>query len=370
MSIRSQDNSKNGELKIIFQEVKSYVEPKPYKISTITIVANLLYDSGEPLREEINFKSFFCLIPVIPEKTNIGITRVELFLKNDSTLDNDSILNDRNVLVYKKLFNKILYTIQKSYFPNQLTFIFEYLYCDKLHEVHVFLFKNGKMRIVGINETSAINVCCNQLSQYFCCIKKCLINKTLPIMNLYYFTFYSKNSEKEIPHHLLSFTKKLSDKYIYNELNDHFITSNTNDQYIIIGRPSMYNSAFDVLFPINLHSLFDILYNEYNLTCSSYEPELNSFAKIIFYWNYDYLIRNDCKPGVCYCNITCTGTQCGKGNGKCKKITAAIYQSGKISISGANHETQIRTFYDFLNSIFKIHYHTIYKKVAENIIFI
>ena len=135
-------------------------------------------------------------------------------------------------------------------------------------------------------------------------------------------------------------------------------------------RPTMYNTSYDSNFPIQLEKLFEIIYHQYLLKSSSYEPEIHAFAKIVFFWNHDYLIRSDLKPGVCYCDVICSGSQCGKGNGNCKKITASIYQSGKISISGANLEQQVVTMYNFLNRIFEHYYQDIYQKQPKAVIFV
>ena len=52
--------------------------------------------------------------------------------------------------------------------------------------------------------------------------------------------------------------------------------------------------------------------------------------------------------GICNCDEICTG----KGlNGSCKKITIAVFNSGKIIITGGRNYKQCKEAYEFINKI-------------------
>jgi TATA-box binding protein (TBP) (component of TFIID and TFIIIB) len=61
-------------------------------------------------------------------------------------------------------------------------------------------------------------------------------------------------------------------------------------------------------------------------------------------------------PGKCYCTVPCKGNGTGTGNGECKKVTIAIFQSGSLIITGARSLEQIETAYHFINTVFERHH--------------
>lgn len=124
----------------------------------------------------------------------------------------------------------------------------------------------------------------------------------------------------------------------------------------------LINSDYDCGFEIQRENLLKILVNEYNLSVN-YEPENYPGVKVAFFWNNIY---KDDVPGLCKCDKRCVGK--GKGNGinECKKVTIAIFQSGKIIITGGNDLLQIQTVYEFLNGIFRKHLFEIKKKYLIN----
>ena len=58
--------------------------------------------------------------------------------------------------------------------------------------------------------------------------------------------------------------------------------------------------------------------------------------------------------GKCYCKGLCTGKGDGIGDGKCKKITISVFQSGSVII-GAKTYTQIIDAYEFISNVFMTH---------------
>ena len=47
----------------------------------------------------------------------------------------------------------------------------------------------------------------------------------------------------------------------------------------------------------------------------------------------------------------CNGKGLGNGDGDCKKITIAVFNSGKIIITGGNSFNQVLISYEFINNL-------------------
>lgn len=109
----------------------------------------------------------------------------------------------------------------------------------------------------------------------------------------------------------------------------------------------LINCDFRVNYKINRANLHNLLTRTYKLTCS-YEPCIYQGVKLSFYMN------SYSKDGICACE---NGKKCS-GKGKktiCKKITVAIFQSGCITITGANTIQQVDFMYNFMVNILKTH---------------
>lgn len=107
----------------------------------------------------------------------------------------------------------------------------------------------------------------------------------------------------------------------------------------------LINSDYRIGFEINRDSLNRVIQTKYNVFCN-YEPCIYPGVKIQFSWNDESM-----QTGVCQCSKQCNGKGCGHGNGNCKKITIAVFQSGCIIITGAQSYAQINTAYNFINDI-------------------
>lgn len=116
---------------------------------------------------------------------------------------------------------------------------------------------------------------------------------------------------------------------------------------------ALINSDYDINYEINRLDLHSLLINKYKIF-SSYEPCIYPGVNTKYYWNKDY--ENLEYSGKCYCTVPCDGKGSGQGNGQCKKVTIAIFQSGSVIITGARSIEQIYTAYHFINSIFEKHY--------------
>lgn len=106
----------------------------------------------------------------------------------------------------------------------------------------------------------------------------------------------------------------------------------------------MINCDFGVPFKIrrkNLHQL--LISSKYGNTCS-FQPLTYPGVKLQYYWNITQPTNN----GICKCKSPCYGKGNGQSDGNCKKVTIAIFDSGKILITGANSFEQVNKAYEFI----------------------
>ena len=120
----------------------------------------------------------------------------------------------------------------------------------------------------------------------------------------------------------------------------------------------LINSDYYLGFEIKRDVLHELLVNKYNIF-SSYEPCIYPGVNSKYYFNTEYIDKQ--YKGKCYCDIYCDGKGTSNGNGNCKKITIAIFQSGSIIITGARNMDQINYAHKFINDIINDNYYSIKK---------
>ena len=176
----------------------------------------------------------------------------------------------------------------KKFFYNQVTI---HINCDKT--INMKIFNNGRVQMTGINNDKqgleSINILLNEI-------------------------------------HKLSEGSKLS------IFDSETIIKEGDIETVLI------NSDFDIYHEVdreNLHRL--IVERGYY---SSYEPCTYPGVNIKYYHNP---IHNNF--GICDCEKPCNGK--GKDN-TCKKITIAVFKSGKIIITGGRSKENIQTAYKFI----------------------
>ena len=104
----------------------------------------------------------------------------------------------------------------------------------------------------------------------------------------------------------------------------------------------LINSDFDLGFEINRDKLHceiigDGIY-------SSYEPCIYPGV------NIKYFINTNNTWGICECENMCNGKGNGCGDGLCKKVTIAVFKSGKVIITGGQNKDQITESYRFITN--------------------
>lgn len=109
----------------------------------------------------------------------------------------------------------------------------------------------------------------------------------------------------------------------------------------------MINSNFSVPFLVRRKELHKLLISpEYNNNCN-FQGTTYPGVKLYFYWN----AQNKEQNGVCTCTEPCFGKGTGNGDGQCKKVTVAVFESGNVLITGANTRQQIDDAYAFITTI-------------------
>jgi len=182
---------------------------------------------------------------------------------------------------------------EKKCFDNQVTIVYNY---NGLYYPNIKLFRNGNVQMTGIrNELDGI--------------------KIVEII------------AEEI--------KKIAKRTPEIVENDNHIKA---DDFKI----RMINSDFGFPFKIRRKNLHKLLISEkYNNICS-FQPLTYPGVKLQYFWN----INDIKKDGICRCRTPCYGK--GSTTGECKKVTVAIFDSGKILITGANSLEQVNSAYNYI----------------------
>ena len=108
----------------------------------------------------------------------------------------------------------------------------------------------------------------------------------------------------------------------------------------------LINSDFDIGYSVNREKL-DREIIDMGLF-STYEPCMYPGVNIKYYFNTRYD-----KCGICKCECKCDGKGEGLGNGDCKRVTVAVFASGKIIITGGKSNEQLVESYHFIKNVLK-----------------
>lgn len=178
---------------------------------------------------------------------------------------------------------------KKKTFFNQVTI---HVYHDKI--VNVKLFNNGKIQMTGLKyETHGTHI----------------LNKLIP------------------------YIKELDSKH------EHKVFTHPDIQFQPMNIV-LINSDFDITYKIKREMLHREIVDAGMY--SSYEPCIYPGVNIKYYFNSNQ------SNGICKCSAMCTGKGDGLSDGGCKKITVAVFKSGKIIITGARSREQLELSYNFI----------------------
>jgi len=185
---------------------------------------------------------------------------------------------------------------KKKFFYNQITLHVYLKYLDIDKKINVKLFNNGSIQMTGLKSIELGE----STIQY-------LLDKIKGL-----------NSEHEI--------------YITDETKEPL---KLLEYYI-----AMINTDFDIGFKINREKL-----NRYLISIDIY----TSFEPCIYPGvNIKYYYKTGKNNGICNCESVCNGK--GKDN-CCKKVTIAVFNSGKIIITGGRNMEQCKEAYKFILNI-------------------
>lgn len=207
----------------------------------------------------------------------------------------------RSETYYTEFSKKFIANKKKEYttkrFDNQLTVIYKY---SNESLMNIKMFKNGNIQITGVKKIEE---------------GQSMIHRLVEMI---------RNSKVQAVQHI-------------------------EDLKAVNYKVALINSDFKVGFEIRRDKLYSLLINNYGNKCS-FEPCIYPGVKIQYFWN----TNNQHKDGVCRCRSQCSiGKNDGNGEGKCKKITIAVFQSGCIIITGAQTPFQIDETYAFICSVLK-----------------
>jgi len=124
--------------------------------------------------------------------------------------------------------------------------------------------------------------------------------------------------------------------------NKIFLKSNESFKYENY-RIALINSDFDYKKKIDREALQCVMVDMDMF--SSYEPCIYPGVNIKYFYN----INNDGPKGVCNCERKCNGK--GDGENTCRRVTIAVFNSGKIIITGAMNRDQLVECYIFINKV-------------------
>jgi TATA-box binding protein (TBP) (component of TFIID and TFIIIB) len=178
------------------------------------------------------------------------------------------------------------------------------------------------------------------------------------------FTHYVMKLSNECGHYICNACSKEHDKCPHQGCDTNFIQpALSNDQAQVKDfNIVLINSDYKANFRINQKKLHPLIVNKYKIF-STFEPTIYPGVKSMYYWNKDY--HEYPIKGKCYCTKKCNGKGNGEGDGNCKKVTTAVFQSGSVLITGGRSMEQIKDGYDFINSILKSEFLEIRKKKAK-----
>lgn len=133
---------------------------------------------------------------------------------------------------------------------------------------------------------------------------------------------------------------------------------------------SLINSDFSVSFLIRREVLKEILDKQYKMH-AEFESTGYQGVKVAFMWNSDYVKDTKKFPyqGTCYCDDVHGIPACtpdikrttGHGKGQCRCVTIAIFQTGKVIITGARSHEELMDVYTYILNILKTKMASIYR---------
>jgi TATA-box binding protein (TBP) (component of TFIID and TFIIIB) len=236
---------------------------------------------------DINDLRISTMTQIAEISSKIELTNLYKYLEPTDTIKYISFGSELSKGEVTKKIKKPRKNKEKKFFYNQITL---HIFYEKI--VNVKIFNNGRIQMTGL-----------------------------------------KNNKQgiEIIKIFLEEVDKLSEEYkseIYETVNPKFTWNKT----------VLINSDFDINYKIDREALHrSIIEAGYY---SSFEPCIYPGVNIKYYYH-----KSKENNGICNCDKMCNGK--GKDD-TCKKITIAVFNSGKIIITGGNSMKHIEIAYNFI----------------------
>jgi TATA-box binding protein (TBP) (component of TFIID and TFIIIB) len=115
----------------------------------------------------------------------------------------------------------------------------------------------------------------------------------------------------------------------------------------------LINSNSDIGYRVKRDLLFNSISEHQPCLQCSYEPCIYPGVMIKIMYNSD----TKSTQGTCICDPTtqCTGKSNGLSRFNCRKVSIAVFQSGKVIVTGAHSYEQLDHAYSFLKTFIELH---------------
>jgi TATA-box binding protein (TBP) (component of TFIID and TFIIIB) len=142
-------------------------------------------------------------------------------------------------------------------------------------------------------------------------------------------------------------------EYIMTIMRANPAITDSKDPSITNFQLRLINSDFSIGYEVKRDKLHKLLSKLYTGTFSTYEPCIYPGVKIQFNFNVDQ--PTSATDGICKCSNPCNGKGGGYGDGGCKKVTIAIFQSGSVIVTGARSYNQLQSAYNYICKVLATH---------------
>ena len=119
-------------------------------------------------------------------------------------------------------------------------------------------------------------------------------------------------------------------------------------------------------FSIRRKELHNTLIGNHYNNKSSFQPGVYQGVKLEYFWNK----QNKNKNGICQCSANCFGKSSGDGDGNCKKVTIAIFESGSILITGGVTFEQVTDAYNYICKVISENQIAVKKQIMPEMLLI
>lgn len=276
----------------------------PYRVSTITATGSFNEDYNAKTDEPfIDLDVFYNCLHIVDEGE--GVIYAEYGKKNAET----NFKGHCHKMTIKK---RVAPPAKTKRFDNQVTLVYRAWEENYKNEMNIKVFKNGIVQMTGIRYI-------DQGSD--------TIDKIMDII---------REAAKDHPTIVKNLAKLKNVNY----------------------RVQLINSDLQIGFQVKQEWLYQIFTTQYKNECT-FEPCIYPGVKILYFCNPDHEV----KDGVCRCEKYCGEMKSSSkkkqeveaGTLHCRKITIAVFQSGKMIITGAQTYEQINEAHDFITKLLKHH---------------